>query len=126
MYKHIFASIGIAGILIVSGSFLARPLEAQVNTVDQIQAQIKELLAKVADLTKQLNSLRAGNQGSGTFSGSDVILNAFTPTTSTPSKHRVCAILYRNLLQGSSGYDVTGLQEFLRDEGHFSANPTGN
>jgi hypothetical protein len=37
----------------------------------------------------------------------------------------VCNALYRNLSQGTRGSDVQSLQEFLRTQGHFSAEATG-
>ena len=124
MYKRILAGIGVAGILVISASVAAQP--ASALTAEELQTQIKELLARVAELTQQLNVLQgstgasAGSSAAGGITGSGTITAAFAP-----SKHRICNILNRNLSQGTSGDDVTGLQEFLRDEGHFSANATG-
>src|SRR3989344_8824263 len=116
MYKRILVGIGIAGILVFSASLVASPVAAL--TVDELQAQIKELLAKVGELTRQLNTLQ-GSAGIGITS--QVISDAFTPS---PDRHRICSVLYRNLGQGTSGDDVKGLQEFLREEGRFSADAT--
>lgn len=110
--KRILVGIGIAGILVVSGGVLAQP--ASALTVDELQAQIKELLAKVGELTKQLNIL----QGQNTTPPD-------TSSTSMPAKHRICNMLKRNLSQGTQGDDVRGLQEFLSTEGYLSANATG-
>ena len=114
MYTRTLASIGIAGVLIFSASIATQP--ASALTVEEVQSQIKELLLKVAELTKQLNILKG--------------VNISAPSTTTvssdiPTRHRICAILYRNLSQGTTGDDVTGLQEFLREEGYFSTNTTG-
>src|SRR3990167_8313560 len=114
MYTRILASIGVAGILVFSASVAAQPTSAL--TADELQSQIKELLTKVAELTRQLNFLKG--------------VNAPAPSTTTvssdsPTRHRICAVLYRNLSHGASGDDVMGLQEFLREEGYFSANATG-
>ena len=122
MYKRIFAGIGVVGILVLSISIAAPSVSAL--TVGELQSQIRELLARVAELTKQLNAIQGSGTSaegaSGEVTGSGTITAAFAP-----SKHRVCEVLKRNLSQGTSGNDVTSLQEFLHDEGHFSANATG-
>ena len=117
MYKRILVGIGIAGILIFSGGVLAHPTSAL--TIDEIQSQIKELLAKIAELTGQLNTLRS--QSDSTQTAPTTVVD---PTGNVP-RHRICSVLYRNLSRGVSGDDVHGLQEFLKDEGHLSANATG-
>lgn len=114
MYKRILIGVGIAGILVVSGSVFARP--AAALTVGEIQSQIKELLAKVAELTRQLNDLKSQS----TTSEPPV-----SEPTSNSWRHRICAALYRNLAPGTSGDDVTSLQEFLSEEGYFTTNATG-
>src|SRR3989344_6185976 len=112
MYKNVLVGIGIAGILVASGGLLAQP--ASALTIDEIQVQIKALLARIAELQVQLNT-------AGTVQVSSV-----DPTVMpTPYKHRICSILYRNLSQGMRGDDVRGLQEFLNAEGYLSANATG-
>ena len=80
-----------------------------------VQAQIDRLMAQIKELTSQLDALRShvGNQEP-------------MPKPEYPGvKHRICALLARDLAQGSRGDDVTGLQEFLRDQGFFSGNATG-
>src|SRR3989344_988839 len=114
MYTRILASIGVAGILVFSASVAAQP--ASALTADELRSQIKELLTKVAELTRQLNILKGVNTPAPSTT---------TVSSDTSTRHRICAILYRNLSQGATGDDVTGLQEFLRDEGHFTANATG-
>ena len=84
-------------------------------TALEIQAQIRELLAKVASLQTQL--------GSG--AGMQITAAPSTATASLPAKHRICSILARNLSRGAQGDDVRGLQEFLNAEGYLSASATG-
>ncbi|MDO8481944.1 MAG: peptidoglycan-binding protein [bacterium] len=117
MKKNIFTGLIIAAVLVVGGNAL--PLSASALTVGDIQVQIKELLAKIADLTRQMNELRTQQ-----------VPPVATVTTSTdtalsPSKHRICSILYRNISRGMQGDDVQSLQEFLSEEGYLSANATG-
>ncbi|MEK9154383.1 MAG: PKD domain-containing protein [Patescibacteria group bacterium] len=113
MYKRILVGVGIAGILVFSSAALAQPVSAL--TFDEIQIQIKELLAKIADLTRQLNELRV-QQGPPPIP--EVKPENF-------NKHRICAVLHRNLSPGVQGDDVNALQEFLHDEGYLSASATG-
>ncbi len=47
------------------------------------------------------------------------------PPVVSPLKHRVCSALYRDLVRGLQGDDVRSLQEFLRSQGHLTADPTG-
>lgn len=109
MYRRALASIGLTGILMFSLLFVVRP--AQAFTIDEIQSQIQTLLAKIADLTKQINTLQASPVA--------------TTAVSSSMPHRVCAILNRNLTRGVQGDDVSGLQEFLREQGYLSADATG-
>ena len=89
---------------------ISSPTSAQ--TADDIQKQIRELLLKVAELTKQLNILQ-GNDSSDSVSA--------VP----PFKHRICSVIYRNLALGTTGDDVSSVQEFLREQGYLSAEATG-
>src|SRR3989344_3796102 len=117
--RNFLIAFTIGAVVGVSGVFMA-PASAQ--TAGDLQAQIQQLLARVAELTKQLNIL----QGSGTAPSSSAVVESRTTTdTFTPLKHRICSILYRNLSQGTQGDDVVALQEFLSAEGHFSAGATG-
>lgn len=109
MYRNILVSLAIAAILV--GSQVA-PVSAL--TADEIQAQIKELLAKVEGLTAQLNALRSGNTGT----------DIWKPIHPFPTP-RICALLNRNLVQGAEGDDVRALQEFLQEEKIFTGNATG-
>ena len=110
--KNIFIGIAVATIFIIGASAVAP--SASALTVDEIQAQIKVLLAKVAELRLQLNTVETVETQP---SDSDSV--------ATPNKHRICSILARNLAQGTRGDDVRGLQEFLSEEGYLSANATG-
>lgn len=113
MYKNTCIAIAVAGVLVLSASVAVRPAHAQ--SLDSLQTQLQQLLAKVADLRNQLNLLKAQESSSG---------NA-TSGVSISYRHRICSILYRNISQGVSGEDVKSLQEFLRDQGYFSGNVTG-
>ena len=102
---------------IIALSFMAlvvgNAAPASALTVDEIQTQIRELLAKVASLQLQLRT---------TIDGTRPVDPTVTPT---PNKHRICSILARNLSQGTQGDDVRGLQEFLNAEGYLSVGATG-
>ncbi|QQG38102.1 MAG: PKD domain-containing protein [Candidatus Kaiserbacteria bacterium] len=108
MNKKLIAGITLATLFSV-GALSVSP--ASALTVDEIQTQIKELFAKIADLQKLLASTNATSTASTAVASS--------------VQHRVCAILNRNLARNTSGDDVMSLQEFLRDEGYLSANATG-
>lgn len=112
MKKNIFLGATITAILIVGAN--VAPPHASALTVDEIQSQIKVLLAKIAELQVQMRTATV------------VQTTPVEPTIApVPNKHRICAILNRNLSQGTRGDDVRGLQEFLSAEGHLSANATG-
>src|SRR3989344_4618252 len=115
MKKNVFLGLTIAAILIV-GANAAPPL-ASALPVDEIQSQIKGFLARLAELTKQRDASSWVNAG--------VSANANASAASMPARHRICAILNRNLSQGTRGDDVRGLQEFLSAEGYLSASATG-
>jgi peptidoglycan hydrolase-like protein with peptidoglycan-binding domain len=112
MRKHILIALVVVGIIGVGGIFSSSP--ASALTAEEIQSQIQQLVARIAELTKQLRALQDQNPPPAT-------------TVSEPSsaRHRICSILYRNLAQGTRGDDVISLQEFLRSEGYLSANSTG-
>ncbi len=112
MKKNIIAGI-VALVFIASAASVA---PASALTVDELQTQIKELLAKVASLQLQLRT---------TLTAQTPPADPTTVSVSPPSKHRICSILARNLSQGTRGDDVRGLQEFLSAEGYLSANATG-
>src|SRR3989344_6246203 len=116
--RRTLQGIAIATIIVVfvalAGRLVAPSVSAQ--TADEIQVQIKELVAKIAELTKQLKILQ----------GEPVPPEAKPdPGPGMGYPHRICGILNRNLTQGTKGDDVVGLQEFLSAEGYLSANATG-
>ncbi|PIR84234.1 hypothetical protein COU18_00585 [Candidatus Kaiserbacteria bacterium CG10_big_fil_rev_8_21_14_0_10_51_14] len=112
MRKHILGSIVIAAIFIVGAGTFAP--SASALSVSEIQTQIQQLLSRIADLRAQSNvQIQSPAWSTG------------TTVSSSPSKHRICAVLYRNLSQGTRGDDVMSLQEFLQTEGYLSANATG-
>lgn len=115
MFKNIFLASVIAAVLIVSAAPVANAL-----TAEEVQAQIKVLLEKISELTRQLNVLRAqGNTGSSVSGGATVILPA------PALKHRICLSGVRTLQEGAQGDEVRALQEFLQSEKIFTAAPTG-
>ncbi len=104
---------------LAAGVFLAIPFVAGALSANDLQLQIQSLIARVAELTSQLNAL-GGQVSTGT--------SYYSPSSSYPASsqsHRICGVLARNLSQGSSGTDVSALQEFLRERGYFSARATG-
>ena len=118
MKKNIFLGLAIAAILVVGAN--AAPPSASALTVEEIQAQIKTLVARIAELTKQRDASSGAN--------ASLSANANANASIAPmmgQRHRICAILNRNLSQGARGDDVQGLQEFLSAEGYLSANATG-
>ncbi len=104
----------IAVVFIVTAAAAA---PASALTIDELQTQIKELLAKVSTLQLQLQTAVGGQ------------ISPADPTTGIstvmPKAHRICSILARNLSQGAQGDDVRGLQEFLQEEKIFTGVPTG-
>ena len=100
-------------VAILSLSLTIAPLAASALTVDDIQAQIKSLLSRIAELQLQVKATASAPASSVAVSAA------------SPSKYRICAILNRNLSRGAQGDDVRGLQEFLTAEGYLSTNATG-
>lgn len=113
MNKKLFAGLALA-VIIVSGSFIS---PASALSVDEVQAQIRELLSKVAGLQDQLKRIGA--------SAPAFPAPGAASTSSVLAKSRVCATLERNLVRGAAGDDVRDFQEFLREEGYFSGEATG-
>ena len=127
--KRSFVVLSIVAVVGVMGAFNTPMASAQ--TVEDVRAQIQQLSARIAELRAQLNLLIAdmssSNTGEGTSSSDESsdaqIRSAFQPDNKPLP--RVCNLLRRSLSHGASGEDVSGLQEFLRDEGQFTANVTG-
>jgi PKD repeat protein len=99
---------------ILLGAILVVPFATSALTVADLQAQVRDLLARIAVMQSA--------QVSGGVSAS-------MPTSIEPAMplkaHRICGILHRNLVRGAQGDDVRGLQEFLTSEGYLSASATG-
>ena len=112
MKRNILIASMIAGV-IVSGTYAFTP-SASALTISEIQMQIQTLLARIAELTQQANVLQ-GQTGTTISTG----------VAAPASQHRICAILNRNLTAGAKGDDVSGLQEFLSEQGYLSAKATG-
>lgn len=112
MKKNIVA--GMIAVVFIASAAGAAP--ASALTIDELQTQIKELVARVASLQLQLKTVPTTQLPS---------VGSATPSVSAPAKHRVCSILARNLSQGTRGDDVRGLQEFLSAEGYLSTGATG-
>ncbi|OGG58139.1 hypothetical protein A2853_01325 [Candidatus Kaiserbacteria bacterium RIFCSPHIGHO2_01_FULL_55_17] len=111
MYTRNFI-IALAIVGVVASGVWFTPTTSAI-TIQELQAQIQILLARLAEL-----------QGSATVQ----IQNPTAASIVNPSgniRHRICNMLARNLSQGARGDDVQSLQEFLRDEGYFSVNTTG-
>lgn len=112
--KRLFATVAVVAVMV--GGVTA-PVFSSALTTSDVQVQIDALLAKVGALTAQINSLRAQQA-----------VNNVDPSTGvagTAVKHRICAILNRNLNAGASGDDVRGLQEFLYENKYLTVAPTG-
>ncbi len=98
----------------VTSIIVAGPFAASALSIDELQAQIKELLNKISSLQVQAN-------GQTSVSSSVVV----EPSSTSPAMPRICGILNRNLVRGAQGDDVRSLQEFLASEGYLSASATG-
>lgn len=94
----------------------AAPFATFALTGSDVQSRVNELLAKIAELNLQIKSLQ----------GQAVVT---TPSGTTPNawglKHRVCAVLDRNVMQGATNDDVKSMQEFLKQEGYLNAEASG-
>ena len=97
-YRCIFHSGMVGTITVVGGSAPASPTPAYTSpsTADQLRAQAQALLARVQQLQAQLG------QGGTT-----------APTGSVAYDASSCPLIGRSLKVGSSGDDVTRLQQFL-------------
>lgn len=121
MKKHYIAASLAAGIALVGVSV---PILGSAETTSDIQTQIDSLLAKIAELTKEIDALR---MKAGETSVGSVIAIPPAPALPPPvsADKRICSVLYRNLAIGIRGDDVRGLQEFLYEKKYLSVEPTG-
>ncbi len=97
--KSLYARVA-AVVLVASVFFLWSQPAAHAATLADLQAQIQQLLARVAALQQQ----------SAASSGTTVVP---VVTASVP-------ILQRNLFKGVKGNDVIELQKFLKQTGDFT------
>jgi len=94
-------------------------LPASALTIEDLQAQVRDLLARIAALSAQKNQIVPQQDGERTVPATPVVM------TNLGYPHRVCTLLTRSLSQGMSGDDVRGVQEFLQSGGFLSVPPTG-
>ncbi len=88
---------------------VAIPVYAQSTM--SLEARIQALLAQIQELTAQITRLREQQVeeiGSGDL-----------------NRHRICAVLARDLARGSRGEEVRAMQEYLSGEGLFPSSATG-
>ena len=108
------AKKALVGILLGGGLlFSTGVLPVSALSIDEVQTHIQQFLAKIQELTAQLNALRA-------LQSSDA-----QPPGSTLPRHRICEVLNRNLVQGMKGDDVLGLQQYLQEQGYLNTQVTG-
>ena len=112
MGRNFVIALVIVGVVGAGGAIATSP--ASALTISELQAQVQELVAQIRVL---------GGQPAFTQIQNPVAADAFNPAGNL--RHRICSVLYRNLSQGAQGEDVVSLQEYLRAEGHLSANATG-
>ena len=115
MYKNFVVALAI---VLITGTGLFAT-SASALTADDVQLQIKQLLAQVSELTARLNALRTQM---ATMTDPSIGVS-ITPTKIV--EHRICGVLNRNLTQGAQGDDVRGLQEFLYQQKMLTVAPTG-
>jgi PKD repeat protein len=109
--KALFAALGI--LLAVS------PALASADTVTNLQSRIQALLAQLHTLQLRMENMSSPSStpaGPRPAEGSSV---------SGTMGNRICLPILRQLVRGSSGSDVTNLQDFLRQEGVFTGDSTG-
>ncbi|MBI5003918.1 peptidoglycan-binding protein [Candidatus Kaiserbacteria bacterium] len=141
----------VPGLLIVLIMLVgAAPVVSSALSADDLQSQIQQLLAKIQELSAQLNDLRIkvgqvpltqpacvprpACLDREPFCQMDIahVCPPSGTATSTPSippsppiNPRVCETMTRTLAVGGQGEDVRSLQEFLREEGFLNAEATG-
>ncbi len=124
------------GILV--GIIAVTPLFASAQSADTLRERIENLLYQIAGLRDQLQKVegtpemcpaiaRVCTSGAQPIRGPGCTQTCPEDTTriGIDGGGRRCLPIVRQLLQGASGEDVRSLQEFLREEGHLKAEPTG-
>ena len=106
----------IAG-LIIAGA-CAAPLATSALSIEDLQAQIRELLSRVASMQEEFRSRTSGNV--------ETSVRANDETISVTAVPRICSMAgERALTIGVRNDEVRALQEFLRSEGSLDAEATG-
>ena len=133
MYKKIAVRTLVAVLLIV-------PVAATAQSASDLQQRIQELLEQVRQLQQQLKQTNntaippeicpaiARICPDGTIGVPGPGCSHRCPNEITPLPlpgNRVCLPILRDLVRGARGEDVKSLQDFLRQEGFFTENPTG-
>lgn len=104
--KYLFAGIAVA--------VIAAPFIASAATTTDLQAELQGLLAQIA-------ALQAQNTTSVSVSGQA----ASSSTSLSGTVMSACPIFGRSLSIGSTGSDVTALQQFLNAQGYLNVSATG-
>ncbi|MDO8514241.1 MAG: peptidoglycan-binding protein [bacterium] len=103
--RHISAVVALAVLL---------PFAAGALSVDELTAQIQNLLSQVAQLQqqlKQLETVKPVNMMPLRTCPDGTSVATYLPCPTSPS--RVCPQILRQLSQGTTGSDVTSLQQYL-------------
>jgi PKD repeat protein len=103
--------------------FLLSPLFVSAQSVGDLQAQIQTLLAQIQQLQTQI----AHSQANGVIVPSTTTGSGMNSGTASAagSAQPVCPVLDRTLTIGAQGDDVTQLQNYLAQQGVFTARMTG-
>lgn len=110
MYKNFLIALAI--VTVTGGGLFAT--NASALTANDVQTQVAKLQAQIQELSAQITRLRGQDPAATSAGGSWM-----------PGKHRVCALLTRNLDRGAEGDDVRGLQEYLYENKFLTVTPTG-
>lgn len=108
----------------ISIALLAVPFAASAATVSDLQAEIAGLLAQIEALQPQgstsasMNVSTAGSIGSAQAGGGSLSGTVVSSSSSCPN-------FIRSLSVGSTGGDVTSLQQFLSSNGFLNVSATG-
>jgi hypothetical protein len=133
MKKNIYKISGFIITLSVITALIT-PLFASAQTVDStssLSTQVQSLLNQISILESQLKSVVSSNMSSTSMmmrqdSNNPSMTNMMGTSTSMMSGMGAmrCLPIMRDLSQGSSGDDVSGLQQVLAADGFLSASST--
>src|SRR3989344_7900224 len=126
---------------VLVGIIAITPLLASAQSADTLRERIENLLYQIAGLRDQLQKVEGTPEMCPAIarvcvSGAQPVRGPGCSQTCPEDpelkeiKYRVpdiqiCVPIVRQLVQGSSGTDVRGLQEFLHEKGYLSVEPTG-